>query len=194
MKKFFFISLLLLLGLLSPLTGLLAVSSGNATDKLYYNLNENINAYVPTELYLFAYYNLNGEFILSNPEGDLASYIKNNDTLGNGQAIKVIYAYQDDISSSDYNTVIADYESREYTVIYYTNEINIGTLNYSTTDDISIVNYTATTTKIDENTSVIIGSYYIPFILFIFMSVLFFAIMLVVVLSIYFIKTKKNDY
>lgn len=123
MKKLF---LIILIFILFPLATF-ATSSGNATDKLSYNLNEIIYPDVPTELFYFAYYKPTGEFICYLPAGDTAEYLINTyPDFGNGQNINVIYAYIDDISSNNYYDVIIEYDGREYPMVYYTNAIDMG--------------------------------------------------------------------
>lgn len=170
-----------------------ATSAGNATDRLYYNLNEPINASTPLNLFLFAYYDQNGDFVYSGSAGELAGdIIDNNPALESGQNIKVIYAYQDDILTYKYSDVLYDYENREYPVVYYTNTINIGYphINNNEFNNISIVSFISTSTKINNNQTLTTGEYNIPFLLLEF--IVYFTMLTIFIITILlFLKNKK---
>jgi len=216
MKKFFFIFPILALGLFFPLTGLWAsifpndtkmayvVATGAGSDctdllsatttprtllwgKITTNSKESANINVSGINFLDSTYSLEGvaeTFApLVVPAGDTVSCTR---TTGKSFIYRIAYVdYDITLVSNDINVNING----------GTASTTIGTIGTTTMiSNIENIGYIATTTQLANGQTFTQAVYNLPFNLFIFMAVLFFAVMLIVVLSIYFIKTKKDDY
>lgn len=216
MKKFFFILPLLLVGLLFPFTGLLASIFPNDT-KMAMRIatgtgsacTDILDATSTPRTLLWGKITTNTASSDSIINVDGVNFLDSTYSLQGVVETFAPVVVPAGIAVTCTRTTGRSFIFRiayvDYDLTQVSNDINIningtasstiGTVGTTTMiNNIENIGYIATTTQLANGQTFTEAVFNIPFNLFIFMAVLFFAIMLIVVLSIYFIKTKKDDY